>query len=113
MSEEETRDTTQAEGVADAPDGSPLIYTYYHGTEQVEKLEDRLLNDFTYHAPHGDQADRYVVLRREALKLAQRIIYYTPPSREQSLALTNLEQAIFWANAAIARNEEDPSLRKP
>ena len=31
-----------------------------------------------------------------------------PQSREQSLALTNVEQAIFWANAAIARNEGAP-----
>ena len=28
-----------------------------------------------------------------------------PDSRELSLALTNLEQAVFWANASIARNE--------
>jgi hypothetical protein len=25
--------------------------------------------------------------------------------RETSLAMTNLEQAVMWANAAIARNE--------
>lgn len=29
----------------------------------------------------------------------------TPKSREQSTALTNLDQVVFWANAAIARNE--------
>jgi hypothetical protein len=27
-----------------------------------------------------------------------------PDSREKSLAMTNLEQAVMWANAAIARN---------
>jgi hypothetical protein len=27
-----------------------------------------------------------------------------PESREKSLAITNLEQAVMWANAAIARN---------
>jgi hypothetical protein len=26
-----------------------------------------------------------------------------PPGREKALVLTNLEQAMFWANAAIAR----------
>jgi len=37
--------------------------------------------------------------------LAIDIIQNTPPSREQSLAITHLEEAIFYANAAIARNE--------
>jgi hypothetical protein len=27
-----------------------------------------------------------------------------PESREKSLAITNLEQAVMWANASIARN---------
>jgi len=29
----------------------------------------------------------------------------TPESREQSLAITALEEAVMWANAAIARRE--------
>lgn len=66
-------------------------------------------NNFTYHQPFGDQVDRYVELRNNAKDLAFSIIELTPASREQSLALTNLEQAIFWANAAIARNEKEPS----
>ena len=67
----------------------------------LEKIE----NVFTYHAPFGDQTERYELLRGHARELAGRIMENTPKSREQSLALTNLEQAIFWANAAIARNE--------
>lgn len=35
---------------------------------------------------------------------AQVVLNVTPASREQSLALTKLEEAMFWANAAIARN---------
>lgn len=62
-------------------------------------------NNFSYHGPKEDQPDRYVSIRDRAKDLAYHIVKNTPPSREQSLALTNLEQAIFWANAAIARNE--------
>lgn len=69
------------------------------------KMTDQLENNFTYHAPQGDQQERYVAIRDEAKALAYTICKNSPPSREQSIALTNLEQAIFWANAAIARNE--------
>jgi hypothetical protein len=69
------------------------------------QMADRLENGFTYHAPKDDQQERYVMLRDEAKKLAYKIVKNTPTSREQALAITNLEQTIFWANAAIARNE--------
>ena len=36
---------------------------------------------------------------------AHLIVTLTPKSREQSLALTKLEEAIMHANSAIARNE--------
>lgn len=73
--------------------------------EVGEKTTQQIENNFQYHAPKDDQQERYVFLRDEAKILAYNIVKNTPPSREQSLALTNLEQAIFWANAAIARNE--------
>lgn len=74
---------------------------------EVTTVTGKMLeNNFRYHSPIDDQPDRYVHLREMAKELAYTIVRNTPPSREQSLALTNLEQAIFWANAAIARNEE-------
>lgn len=73
------------------------------------KLKERAENDFVYHAPFGDQVARYAAIRAKIKGLACFIIDGTPVSREQSLALTNLEQAMFWANAAIARNEFPPS----
>jgi hypothetical protein len=64
------------------------------------------LNDiFTYHAPFGDQLARYTELRRRALELALMIDMNCPESREKSLAMTNLQQTIMWANASIAINE--------
>ncbi len=62
-------------------------------------------HNFTYHAPKEGQPQRYTQLREKAKELALLILEQTPESREQSLALTNLEQAVFWTNAAIARNE--------
>jgi len=66
---------------------------------------DRIENDFTYHPPQGDQAERYVKIRDAAKELALLIARNTPDSREQSVAFTKLEECSFWANAAIARNE--------
>ena len=65
----------------------------------------RIENNFVYHEPKADQPDRYVRLRAKAKELAYLIEELTPQSREQSLALTKLEEASMWANAAIARNE--------
>jgi hypothetical protein len=70
----------------------------------VEEYRD-LENRFTYHTPKGDQQERYVALRTMALALAEDISHSVPPGRERALALTNLEQSIFWANAGIARGE--------
>lgn len=64
-------------------------------------------NIFTYHAPKAGQPERYVALRDKAKELAQLIQDTTPASREQSVALTNVQQAVMWANAAIAINEAD------
>lgn len=66
-------------------------------------------NIFTYHSPFGDQPERYGAIRESAKGLAELILATVPESRERSLALTNLEQATFWANAGIARNETAPA----
>ena len=71
--------------------------------ERILKFD--LKNRFTYHAPKNDQPARYVKIRDKALELAEMIVAETPESREQSLAIMSLEQATFWANAGIARNE--------
>lgn len=65
----------------------------------------RIENNFTHHPPKEDQKLRYEAIREQAKKFALTLVDLTPASREQSLALTNLEQVVFWANAAIARNE--------
>lgn len=60
---------------------------------------------FTCHPPKGDQTETYEKLRKTAKQLANKINTSCPDSREKSLAITKLEEAIFWANASIAREE--------
>jgi hypothetical protein len=74
--------------------------------ELTQQMLERLDNDFTYHAPIEGQPQRYGDLREAGKTLARTVVEETPPSREQSLALTKIDEAIFWANAAIARNEK-------
>lgn len=74
---------------------------YIPSESDAKKLE----NNFKYHAPKGDQADRYVEVRALAHGLAKSLVHLCPSSRELSLALTHLEECVMWANAAIARNE--------
>jgi hypothetical protein len=69
-----------------------------------------LETNFTYHKPSENQVDRYQFLRTKAKELAYAIDERCPSSREKSLALTNLEQAIFWANASIARQHKNSSM---
>lgn len=67
-------------------------------------LKARIENDFTYHSPKAGQPALYEEIRTKARELALFIAERTPTSREQSLALTKLEEAVMWANAGIARN---------
>jgi len=67
---------------------------------------EELVNRFTYHAPREDQVERYEEIRRMGLTLATVVFGSCPESREKSLALTKIEEAVMWANAAIARNED-------
>jgi hypothetical protein len=73
----------------------------------VDLADARIENIFTYHKPFGTQPQRYEDLRATAKFLALAIQRLCPESREKSLALTNLQQAVMWANSAIAINESE------
>lgn len=77
-----------------------------YGSIPDEELKKR----FTYHPPmeetrNGSQILRYQQIRETGHDVARIFNAHCPPGRELSLAMTNLEQAVMWANAAIARNE--------
>lgn len=71
-----------------------------------EKPTDAQLNNrFKYHAPKGDQVERYAAIRASILNTAKVVVDLTPCSPEQARALNALDEAMMLANAAIARNE--------
>lgn len=68
-------------------------------------LNPQIENNFKYHPPKEGQPAKYEALRSLGKGLAEAIDQMCPNSREKSLAVTKLEEAVMWANASIARNE--------
>ncbi len=84
-----------------------LSYYWRYQLKASIKKEDeleRIENNYTYHAPKQGQPDKYESIRSIAKGLALVIYDLVPDSREKSLAMTKLEEAVMWANAGIARN---------
>lgn len=67
-------------------------------------MNQQIKNNFKCRELDLDQLRKYVSILEKAEELAHLIDKRCPNSREKSLALTNLEQAMMWANAAIQRN---------
>jgi len=65
--------------------------------------QDDLENRFTYHTPEPGQPEAYQSIRACARQFAEFINLQCPEGREKSLAVTHIEEAVFWANAAISR----------
>jgi hypothetical protein len=68
-------------------------------------MNQQIENNFKYHPPKEGQPEKYEAIRSLAKGYAEAIDNLCPNSREKSLAMTKLEEAVFWANAAISRNE--------
>jgi hypothetical protein len=68
---------------------------------------DDLKRRFKHHPPKDDaQIELYATVRNELLNVAIRLDELTGglDSREKSLAVTHLEEAMFWFNGHIARS---------
>lgn len=74
--------------------------------------ETSIKNSFTYHAPHGDQVRRYEEIREAGLDLARHILNLTPASAEQTTAIRKVQEAVMFANAAIAIGEAPEEIRE-
>lgn len=63
-----------------------------------------LANRFQYHPPLTEARKRaHERVRQYLLQMAQEFEDSLPDGREKALVMTKLEEAMFWANAAIAR----------
>ncbi len=61
--------------------------------------------NFVRHCPNEDQIKRYDSIRSQIKKAAELINEICPEGREKEQAIVNIEQAMFWANASIARED--------
>lgn len=67
---------------------------------QSQEIDHR----FDFHpATTEEKRAEHGSVRHACASLAHFINENVPEGREKSLAITNLEQTMFWANAAIAR----------
>ena len=75
--------------------------------EQMHLTYDQLAHRFQFHpADAQNTKDAHERVREVLLAAADELVVATgAQSREQSLAITKLEEAMFWANAAIARGD--------
>ena len=68
----------------------------------------RIENDFKYHpSATPETGGRHDVVRSILGSVAQNLAVNLPAGRERALVLTKLEEAMFWAHAAIARSSTD------
>jgi hypothetical protein len=59
---------------------------------------------FEYHPPKTQTViEMHQDVRSECLSMALSLNQTLPDGREKALAITKLEEVMFWANAAIAR----------
>jgi hypothetical protein len=70
---------------------------------------DEVHNRFTYHPPQSEERKKgHEYVRQSCERLAMSFAGNLPHGRELSLAITKLEEAMFWANASLAR-AQDPN----
>jgi len=67
-------------------------------TEAIER-------NFKFHEVGAEQQTRIDRFRAACKELASAVDDCVPPGREQSVAITNLEQVMFWGTAGISRQK--------
>lgn len=65
--------------------------------------KQELANRFGYHAATAETGPQHDDIRQAFFDFAVKIDGNVPDGRDKSLALTALEEAMHWTNAAIAK----------
>ena len=76
----------------------------------IQEIQKR----FAYHRATRETAIVHNEIRQSFTEFAYKINELTPDSREQALVMTALQEAMMWANAAVAMRDmidnEHPEL---
>lgn len=75
-------------------------------------MNEEIEKNFSFHPVKEGQPELYNSVRDKAKQLAYTIKDVCPDSREKSLAMTKLEEALMWANASIARAKDVNSVNR-
>lgn len=67
---------------------------------------DEISRRFRHYAPTEERAAQHVDVRSALAEAAGHLADTLPEGREKSTAITKIEEAMFWANAALARQAE-------
>jgi hypothetical protein len=73
--------------------------------QMTEEERGRVAVAFNVQEVSPGQQKKQAAIRMFGEDFAGCVMAKCPRSRELSLALTKIEEAVFWANEAIARNE--------
>ncbi len=68
-------------------------------------MKNSIEHNFTYHAPTDMTSETLVDMRTRFRNLAKCVDGVVEDSREKSLCITKLEEALMWCNAGIVRNQ--------
>lgn len=66
--------------------------------------DEDIVNRVSYHPPNEERRILHEDVRTYFFDMMHRMNGLLPDSREKSIVFTELETAMFWANASIARN---------
>lgn len=65
---------------------------------------DDIENRFAFHAATTEEKrDAHTSVRQQCRQLADFLNEKLPPGREKNIAITKLEEVMFWGNASLAR----------
>lgn len=76
-------------------------------TENLDKpMTEDIDARFCWHTPSDEGKQAIAAMRENFRHMCSMLSAHVPNGREKALALTKLEECMFWTNAAIARQGE-------